>query len=326
MAYSAYQMQSLTDGHLVQLEPTALAERQLRVKVHYSAINYKDALAVTGRGKILRQFPLTPGIDAVGEVIESRSEHFEVGDRVTLNGAGLGERYDGGFSQLMCVDEQLAMSLPPRFSFQQGATIGTAGITAVLCIQRLLQNGLTVEQGPVVVTGASGGVGSFAVAMLAQLGFEVIAVTGKYSCHAWLQQIGAASVVTLESLALGQRPLETARFAAAIDTVGGAVLAALLAHIQPWGIVTAVGMAAGAKLETTVMPFILRGVALQGVTAANCTGQQRADVWRLLTKDFHLKDYRPFINHSVTLSELLPCANEMLARHTYGRTLVQLAM
>jgi acrylyl-CoA reductase (NADPH) len=279
-----------TDGgryaaRLEQLLIDELPAGEVLIAIDYSDLNYKDGLAVTGRGKIARILPLVPGIDFAGRVLESRDPRYRPGDRVVLTGWGVGERHWGGFAQRARVKADWLVPLPHGLDARQAMSLGTAGFTAMLCVMALEQGGVRPGGPPVLVTGAAGGVGSVAVALLARLGHEVHAVTGRAETHDYLRTLGAAQTLDRAAAAAPCRPLESQRWAGAVDTVGGATLARLLAETHENGTVAACGLAGGTDLPTTVMPFILRGVRLQGVNSVTVPYEQRLAAWERLVED-----------------------------------------
>ncbi len=295
-----------------------LTQGEVLIKNHYSSINYKDALAVTGQGKILRNFPLIPGIDACGEVIESNSQSFEVGDFVLQTGCNLGEQYDGGLSEEVILNEANCLALPESITPQQAMTIGTAGFTAALAIMRMQINNLSKEK-PVVVTGASGGVGSFAVQLLKLQGFDVIAVTGKESAHDWLKQLGADKVLKPEQI-LTDKPMDSIQWSGAIDNIGGQVLTSLLAQTDLYGHVASIGLADSFKLNATVMPFILRGVSLIGVSSNNCPMLWRKKIWQSFAQV--ISQFKFYKTQEVSLKDVENYSQKLLQRKVQGRMLV----
>jgi acrylyl-CoA reductase (NADPH) len=253
--------------------------------VEYSSLNYKDGLAITGKGKIVRQWPLVPGIDLAGRVLESSSGDYAPGDRVILTGWGVGEKYWGGYSQRQRVQSKWLVPLPAGLESRQAMAIGTAGFTAMLCVMTLEEAGVTPDRGSILVTGASGGVGSIAVAILAKLGYQVTAVSGKDDAGEFLRQLGASEILTRDEMSQAARPLEGQRWAGAVDTVGSTTLARVLAETSYGGCVAACGLAGGADLPTTVMPFILRNVSLRGVDSVSCPIERRKGAWQRLVTD-----------------------------------------
>lgn len=269
-----------------QLGVDELPEGDVLVQVHYSSLNYKDGLAVTGAGPVVRSWPLVPGIDLAGEVVASESPAYRPGDRVVLTGWGVGESYWGGYSQYQRVRAEWLVPLPQELDFREAMGIGTAGFTAMLCVMALEDGGLSPGDAlPILVSGASGGVGSVAVALLSRLGYRVGAVTGSESSHAYLRELGADEIHPRDELAREPRPLEKQRWAGAVDAVGGILLARILAETAYGGTVAACGLAGDSSLPTTVMPFILRNVRLQGVDSVACPKARRALAWQRLAQD-----------------------------------------
>lgn len=301
-----------------------LAAGEVVIDAHYSGINYKDALAGTGRGRILRRFPLVAGVDVAGVVRSSDDDRFRAGDPVLVTGCGLGENHDGGFAELVRVPAGWVVPLPAGLSLEQAMVLGTAGFAAALAIDRLEQNGLQPGQGPVLVTGATGGVGSIAVDLLAGAGYEVIAMTRKTDAHDYLETLGAHAVMDTPAVEQETRPLESARWAAAIDNVGGALLSWLTRTVQPWGSIAGIGLAGGHELHTTVMPFILRGVSLLGITSANCPMPRRVKIWQRLVSDLRPRHLDDMIAAVVTLDDLMSAFEAVLAGRHRGRYVVQL--
>jgi len=308
---------------LQMMEENQLSDGDVLIKVEYSGINFKDALGVTGKGKIYKQFPINAGIDCAGTVESSTDPRFNKGDTVLVNGCGLGENQDGGLAQKVRVPASWVIKMPNGLNSRTAMTVGTAGFTAALAIDRMEQNDQIPEQGPVVVTGASGGVGSFAVSMLSRLGYEVIAVSGREEHSGYLKSLGANKVVNLQQLELGSRPLEDARFAGVIDNVGGELLSGLIRHVDLWGNVACIGMAADANYRATVFPLILRGVSLLGVSSANCPMPRRERVWNRIGKELLPENIDSVVSKEVNLTDVSPCFNEILERKHRGRILVK---
>ena len=309
-------------SRLVTMEGSELSPGSVVVRVAWSGVNYKDALAVTGRGKILKRLPLNAGIDAAGVVEASEDARFRPGDAVVVNGMGLGESHDGGFAEVLRVPADWALPLPAGLTLREAMILGTAGFTAALAVVRMELNGQRPEQGPIVVTGATGGVGSVAVDVLSARGYPVVAVSGRPEHHGYLRGLGAAEVRTPEELRLGSRPLESARFGGAIDNVGGELLAGLARHVGFWGQVACIGMAASPALEGTVFPLILRGVSLLGISSGNCPMSLRAEVWRRLGGDLKPPHLAAIVSREVPLSGVIEAATTLVERRALGRVLV----
>ena len=312
-----------THAGIEQLGLNQLVAGDVVVRVHFSSVNYKDALAGTGRVRILRRSPLVGGIDLAGEVVESSSPKFAQGDKVIVNGSGLSETHDGGYAEFARVPAKWIVPLPKNLSLLQTMVIGTAGFTAALCIHLLQQNYQQVENGPVVVTGASGGVGSFAVNILHKLGFEVIAVTGTLAAHDYLYGLGATKVVGRETLDIGNGVLEKAQWAGAIDNVGGESLSNLVRATKSWGNVVSVGIAGGTTFTLSAMPFIIRGVNLLGVSSSNCSQDLRKKIWQRLGDDLYPDQIAQIHTQTVKLDALPSVFAKLLNNEIQGRVLVQ---
>ncbi|MGK0618697.1 acrylyl-CoA reductase (NADPH) [Meiothermus cerbereus] len=314
------------DPYTAQIRQATLDELpqgDVLVQVAYSSLNYKDALAITGAGKVIRSFPMVPGIDLAGTVLESASPEYKPGDPVILTGWGVGERHWGGLAGLARVRSEWLVPLPEGLTLQQAMGIGTAGFTAMLCVMALEAHGLDKSK-EVLVTGAAGGVGSLAVALLAQLGYRVVASTGRTSEEAYLKSLGAREILDRAVLSAPARPLESERFGGAVDTVGGAVLAGVLPRMAYGGSVAACGNAGGAKLETTVFPFILRGVSLLGIDSVMCPREKRLEAWQRLAHDLP----RPLLEttlQTVSLEEVPGLAQALLQGQVRGRLVVKMA-
>lgn len=305
------------------LEETFLPDAPVTVDVQWSDLNYKDALAVTGKKGVVRTTPLIAGIDLVGVVRSSRDERFAPGDWLVLNGAGLSETLHGGYATVANVDPTLAVPLPEAFSPERAAALGTAGFTAALSVLRLVMEGVSPEQGPVLVTGATGGVGSIATMLLAAAGFEVAAVTGRPEKFGdLLTRLGADEVLHRDAFMGRGKPLQRATYAGVVDSVGGDVLANAIAQTIPDGTITACGNAAGHELPSSVMPFILRGVTLAGINSVTADADDRADAWRVLAQgvDQRLLDE---MTTRISLDETIAAGEELLAGGRYGRTLIR---
>ena len=321
-ACRVFEDDSGVSARIVELETDALSAGDVVVRVHWSGINFKDALAVTGRGKILRRFPLNAGIDASGVVESSGDPRFKPGDPVLMNGMGLGESHDGGFAERLRLPADWLVPLPAGLTLREAMTVGTAGFTAALAIQRMELNGQRPAMGPIAVTGATGGVGSIAVSILSGRGYAVTAVSGRPEHREYLRGLGAAEVVTPGELKLGTRPLEQVRFGGVVDNVGGELLAGLTRHVGLWGQVACIGMAASADLQTTIFPLILRGVSLLGVSSANCPMPLRTEVWNRLGGDLKPAALPAIVSDVVPLERVVEAAGRLMERRALGRILV----
>lgn len=317
--------EEVTGGSRASVRDLALVDlpdEDILVRVSHSTLNYKDALAVTGKGKICRFFPMVCGIDLAGTVVESRTPDFKAGDAILINGFGMSERHWGGYTQFARVNQSWPIPIPPAFSAEQAMGLGTAGYTAMLCVQALEERGVTPADGPVLVSGATGGVGSVAVMLLAQLGFDVIAATGRAADNrAFLTELGARDILEREELSRKSRPLESERWSGAIDCVGGDVLASILAQTKYGGTVAACGLAGSATLSTTVMPFILRSVALIGVDSVMASSKRRRAAWARLAE---LVDVQRLSSIYVVkpLTQVPQLAEDLLAGRSRGRVVV----
>jgi acrylyl-CoA reductase (NADPH) len=304
-----------------------LAAGEVVIKVSHSTINYKDALAATGAGKILRKFPLVGGIDLAGEVVSSEHAAFKPGQKVLVNGCGLSETHDGGYAEYARMQGDWVVPIPAGLNEFQCMAIGTAGYTAALAIHRMEQNGQTPEgpdSGEIVVTGATGGVGSVAIDMLAGRGYRVVALTGKKSSAAYLERLGAARVLAREEINLGSRPLEEAQWAGAIDNLGGDVLTWLTRTTRFWGNIASIGLAASAELKTTVVPFILRGVNLLGINSVYTPRPLRLAVWQRLATDLKPRHLDTIVTRTVSLDELPQAFEPYLKGAVTGRAVVKI--
>jgi acrylyl-CoA reductase (NADPH) len=310
-------------ARLEQLSLDQLSPGEVVIRVHWSGINYKDALAGTGKGRILRQFPLVGGVDLAGTVVSSTDTQYAAGDPVLVTGCGLSETRDGGYAQYARVPAEAVVKLPPGLSLRDAMAIGTAGFAAALAIVQLEHNGLAPERGAVAVTGASGGVGLLASDMLVRRGYEVIAFTRKTEAASLLQQIGVTQVQQPDATP-GARPLETERWAGAIDNVGGAMLSHLLRSTRMQGAVAAVGLAGGADLQVSLMPFLLRGVNLLGVNSAATKREKRLALWQRIATDLAPRHLDAIVTRVVGLAELPQAFESLIAGSNTGRTLVRI--
>jgi acrylyl-CoA reductase (NADPH) len=300
----------------------SLPEGDVLVSVTYSSLNYKDALAVTNRGKIVRQFPMIPGIDFSGTVAESKSDLFKPGDPVVLTGWGVGEEHWGGFAQLVRVKSEWLLPLPEGLTLKRAMQIGTAGLTAMFCVMALEEHGVRPEKGEILVTGATGGVGCVAVMLLAKRGYRVVASTGKADAHKFLKALGAHGVIDRSQLAAqSDKPLERGRWAGAIDSVGGDTLAALLRQMERDGCVTAIGLAGGAELHTTVYPFILRGVSLIGISSAYMATERRRIAWKRLASELPMEAL-DHLTRTARLADVPALSDQMIDGKVRGRVVI----
>jgi acrylyl-CoA reductase (NADPH) len=312
------------DAVIQDIEIHDLAQGDVLIEAHYSSVNYKDALAATGKGRIIRRFPMVAGIDVAGVVAHSSSPRFSVGAPVLVTGCGMGECHDGGFSQFVRVPAEWVVPLPAGLSLFDAMALGTAGFTAALAIDRMEQNGQHPGQGPILVSGATGGVGSVAIDLLSGRGYSVTALTGKLDAAAYLERLGATRVLDRQSLVTSDRPLLSAEWGGAVDNVGGGVLAWLLQTVGPWGSIATIGMAAGSELHTTVMPMILRGVSMLGITAANCPMEIRVRLWDRLAADLRPRHLSEIVTEIIRLEDLPRSFAALLAGNHAGRFVVTL--
>jgi len=295
------------------------------VRVSYSDINYKDALAATGTSPILRKYPLAGGIDLAGEVVSSTDPRYTPGQKVLVTGCGLSETQDGGYSEYSRVQGDWVIPLPEGMSEADAMKLGTAGFTAALAIHRMEQNGQTPAQGPVVVTGATGGVGSLAINMLAGRGYQVVAVSGKPEADAYLHDLGASQILRRQALDVGSRPMEAALWAGAIDNVGGEVLTWLTRTMGYGGNIASVGLAGSHELHTTVMPFILRGVNLLGINSVATPRELRLDVWKRIATDLRPAQLDRIAGRLVNFDELPAQFDDYIKGRVTGRTVVKVS-
>ena len=324
--FNAFRIHSDDAGYRSGIEEISLdqlAAGEIVIRTAYSSVNFKDALAGTGQGKILRRFPLVGGIDVAGHVVASTDSKFREGDPVIVTGCGLSETRDGGYSEYARLEARWAIRLPTGLDLRESMILGTAGFTAALALYRMLDNRQAPELGPLAVTGATGGVGSLAVDIFSRAGFEVHAISGKPEHAGYLKAIGASEVLGRDALATA-RPMETARFGGGLDNVGGPMLASLLAQTAPYGNVASAGLAASPALDATVMPFIIRGVSLLGIASAGTARDIREAVWQHLAGDWKPAHLDRICTREVTLEQLPDVFATMLAGGSLGRTLVKL--
>lgn len=306
---------------LTEIDETQLPEGDVLVDVAYSTLNYKDALALTGSATIIRKYPLTPGIDFSGIVADSAHPDFKPGDRVVLNGWGVGEKHSGGLAEKARVKGDWLVALPDGMSLRDAMIVGTAGYTAMLCVRALENHGITTESGEIVVTGAAGGVGSVAIALLAAKGYQVAAVTGRPDEESYLKGLGATSILQRADLEGKVRPLSAERWAAGIDVVGSTMLANLLSGIKYRGIVAACGLAGGMDLPSSVAPFILRGVTLAGIDSVMCPKTERIAAWQQLANDLDMAKLQDMAVE-VGFEDVISTAPKFLEGQVRGRVLV----
>ncbi|WP_317929761.1 MDR family oxidoreductase [Halioxenophilus sp. WMMB6] len=307
---------------VAQVDEAQLPEGDVTIQVAYSTMNYKDGLAITGSSPVVRKFPMVPGIDLVGTVLESSHADWKAGDTVVLNGWGVGETHWGGLAQKARLNGDYLVPLVDAFTPRQAMAIGTAGYTAALCVDALVNHGVTPDQGEVLVTGATGGVGSVAVALLAKAGFTVVAATGKASEEEYLKKLGASAIIDRNELSEKGKPLQKERWAAVVDSVGSFTLVNACAQTKYRGAVAACGLAQGADFSATVMPFILRGVALLGVDSVMAPKAPRLAAWQRLAKDLDPALLEVIGGTEIGLSETIPAAADLLAGKIRGRIVV----
>ncbi|MEO7386594.1 MAG: acryloyl-CoA reductase [Gammaproteobacteria bacterium] len=316
------------DGKIVPRVDTLtlddLSPGNVVIRGDYSSINYKDALATTGKGRILRRYPLVAGVDIAGTVVTSGDARYKPGDLVAVHGCGLSETHDGGFAEYARVPGDWVNKLPAGIDARTAMGLGTAGFTAALAIHRLEQNGQVPELGPIAVTGATGGVGSVAIALLAGLSFKVTAVTSKATADGYLKGLGASEIFHLRGRELGTKPLEKALWGGAVDNLGGATLAWLTRTVLPYGNIASIGLAQGPELNTTVMPFILRGVSLLGINSVEVPQTLRAEVWRRLAGDLKPANLDRIVGREVSLDQVLGVVDGWVDGAITGRCLVRL--
>jgi putative YhdH/YhfP family quinone oxidoreductase len=325
--FSAFRIHDDDKGYRSQIESISeadLSDGDVTIRVGWSGINYKDALAATGKGKILRRYPLIGGIDVAGTVVASSCDEVQPGDRVLANGSGLSEVRDGGYSQYLKLPANIVVPLPAGLSMREAMGLGTAGFTAAMSLYRMEANGQRPEMGPVVVTGASGGVGTVAIDLLTSAGYEVHAITGKIGEFDWLEHLGARQCISRHDLHWGQKPLEKAAWAGCIDNVGGDMLAGISRSIDLWGNIACCGMAADHGLHTTVFPMILRGVSLLGISSANCPIDTRRMLWDRLANEWKPPHLDEIIKSEVTLDEMTTVFQRMMVGESLGRTVVKI--
>lgn len=306
---------------LADLDEGRLPEGDVTVRVSHSTLNYKDALAITGKGPVVRTFPMVPGIDLAGTVAHSTHPDYKTGDAVILNGWGAGETHWGGLAQKARVNSNWLVPLPAQFTPQQAMAIGTAGYTAMLCVLALERHGVTPAHGEILVTGAAGGVGSVAIAVLARLGYRVVTVSGRPAETEYLKRLGAVEVLDRATFAAPGKPLGKERWAGAVDVVGSHTLANVCATTKYRGVVAACGLAGGMDFPATVAPFILRGVTLAGIDSVMCPRAERLEAWRRLGSDLDVAKLA-MIGQEVGLIDVIPLASKLIKGEVRGRVIV----
>ena len=325
--FRAFRIHDDADGYRSGIEDVTLedlSEGEVTIQVAWSGINFKDALAATGKGKILRKYPLAGGIDVAGVVVDSNCDQVEVGDRVLANGSGLSEVRDGGYSEYLRLSSDIVVPLPDALSMREAMGLGTAGFTAAMSLYRMESCGQTPGMGPIVVTGASGGVGTVAINLLTAAGYEAHAITGKVEEFDWLERLGASQCISRHDLHWGQKPLEKASWAGCIDSVGGDMLAGISRVIDLWGNIACCGMAGGHGLNTTVFPMILRGVSFLGISSANCPIEMRRMLWNRLGHEWKPPLLNEIITQEVTLDTMGDVFNDMMEGRSLGRTVIKI--
>ena len=323
-AYRIHQRDAAIEARFEQLTLDDLSPGEVVIGVSHSSINYKDALAATGAGRILRRYPLVGGIDLAGSVVQSADPAYKAGDAVLVTGCGLSETRDGGYAQFARVPASAVVAMPPGLDALSAMALGTAGFAAGRAIMRMEINGQTPSMGPVVVTGATGGVGSLAIDMLSAKGYEVVALTGKPESEPYLRALGATQLLLRSEVTLGKQPLESARWGGAIDNAGGDTLAWLLRTTHDGGNIASIGLASGGELHTTVMPFILRGVGLLGVNSSAAPRDIRTAVWARLSSDLKPRHLDRIVTRSIELGELPAVFESYLKGSVVGRTVVRI--
>lgn len=306
-----------------ELDASAFGDFQAEISVTHSTINYKDAMAICGRPGVVRNYPMVGGIDVIGTLKEDIGE-FKAGDRVTINGFSVGEKYWGGLSEYARMKPEWLTAIPEAFTNEQAAAIGTAGYTAALCVIALQEQGISPESGLIAVTGAAGGVGSVAVSLLNTLGYQVVASSGRAEAEAeYLTELGASQIIDRSELQTTKRPLDSAAFAGGVDTVGSTTLATLLSKTAPNGVVAACGLAGGPDLATTVLPFILRGVKLIGIDSVQRPQSDRTQAWQFLAENLK-REHLDLISTTVKLDECFDVAERLLKGDVRGRVVVEI--
>jgi acrylyl-CoA reductase (NADPH) len=325
LALRIYQENARVIPRLEELSLSDLSPGGVVIRTAWSSVNYKDALAATGTAPILRRYPLVGGIDTAGHVESSDDARFRLGDPVLVTGCGLSEDHDGGYAELVRVPAEWVVPVPEGLTLFDAMCLGTAGLSAGLAVSRMLQIGQAPSLGPILVTGATGGVGSFAIDLLSAQGFEVVALTGKADAIDYLTSLGASRTILRQATRMGQRALEKGLWGGAVDTVGGETLAWLTRTVRPGGSIASIGLAGGAELHTTVMPFIVRGISLLGVNSSTCPMLLRHTIWKRLGGDLRPQHLDKIVSGTLTLDELESFFPRMLKGETKGRWVVKIA-
>jgi len=326
--FKAFRIHNDGEGYRSGIENIGIedvSEGDVTIRGEWSGINYKDALAATGKGQILKTFPLIGGIDVAGEVIASECERFSPGDKVLVTGCNQSETRDGGYSQYLKLDSNSVVPLPAGLTTREAMGIGTAGFTAAISLHRMEALGQTPEAGPIVITGATGGVGSFAIDILTRAGYEVHAITGKLEQFDYLEELGARQCISRHDLHWGQKPLEKVRWAGCIDNVGGDTLAGISRVIDLWGNIAVCGMAGGVGLHATNLPMILRGVSLIGISSNNTPYEIRKTLWDRLANEWRPQHLDSIVRNEVDLDTLADAFDTLMAGNSLGRIVVNLA-
>lgn len=325
--FQAFRIHNKAGSHSAGMETMhtdELSSGDVLVKVAYSSVNYKDALAGTGKGRILRQYPLNGGIDISGIVVASTDPAFREGDAVLCTGSGLSETRDGGYAEYIRLPSQWAIHLPSGLDLRESMILGTAGFTAALSLLRMLDNRQAPALGPIAISGATGGVGMLGIDIFTRAGYEVHAISGKSSHFDFLRSLGASECIDRHALQFSGKPMDSARFGGALDNVGGEMLAGLLPLIAPYGNVASCGNAGGFAFSSTVMPFIIRGVSLLGIASAGTARHQRELVWQHLASDWKPRHLDRIVTQEISLDQLPAAFEPMLAGNSFGRTLVRI--
>jgi len=325
-ALRVHQVEKTFQARLEQIQLSDLSAGEVVIRVAYSCLNYKDALAVTGKSRIMRVMPRVAGIDLSGVVESSADPQYRPGDKVLVTGCNIGELLDGGLAEFACVPADAVVPLPQGLSLSEAMALGTAGFTAAIALRRMLENHQAPEHGPIAITGPTGGVGSVAISLFKRQGFKVAAISGKTTPESekYLRLLGADEVIDRNTLELGSKPMETARWGGAVDNLGGDMLTYLTRTVKPWGNIGSVGLAQGYTLNTTVMPFILRGVSLLGIHSVEMPRSWRLDLWKHLATDWKPAQLKDIASRTVSLEEVPAVCAELIASQVLGRTIVRI--